>query len=972
MNITTLNVLGIKKDLVALGPQASYSVDFFPSNGLLRICGNKIGAHPFVADTINEPPTSNNGRFEVSAIHDTIDLVSVATSTGTTDDAEVVRPELFPRISVSGAVGISRDPLSTSQPSLPNPPRSTFMLRRPFDNGSASVGDDLVIGPTFPLEPPIPPIFIEKIEAEIFREGHNVPFLTKDQMNGFRNRDSDSFRLVISDVPLRRLGNAPEKWTVKFTNISDQNISFNPRILYSKKIRVESTDISLAFLNTPVNQMINTLDLNIKIDGNNFTIGMNDEVLKKNIPFLPSQQPIPGVPDTSLIGFHDISSTLVDFSVDSIARAGEPGLFPTIVAKIEFEENGHEINIKYLPDLNLTGLSLDLEVSMSSVVHDDRITFDHFYKKNHVLIGDFDRTPKLNLEILAKTELEFTKGSKKIIRIVTFTVAFVAGTLIAGPIVGLVVGLFADETLDDFIDGFEKTINDALKKFLVANQSTLSKYFEIGFEKLVNKDLEFFGIHADANSWEVLLGPSVEEFQSPTPAMLGLGTSNITEPVDGPQLDSDLDNLNNIDHIVFLMLENRSYDHILGHLSLPAYGNNNSYEGLTGRERNAIKNLTPDAWPNPMPNINYAPGPNHGHDQVMEQISDGHMSGFANQHRNQIANSSRPFFDARTIMNFHTPSQLPTYDKLVEEFTVATRWFSSFPGGTWPNRFCAITGSTPILRNEDLKRDDFGYIEELTIFDLLNEGNVDWEFYEHDLTFLRFFNNYRLNENNILSFEDFPKNVVNGDLPSVMFIDPNFTHVPGGGVPNDDHPSLASTSMLNGQNLVASVVNGLKASNNWDSTLLVVTYDEHGGFYDHMAPPGSGQSEFSNVAKVHPLAPSMMGVRVPAFIVSPWAERGGAINRVFDHTSILKTILARFLPEKQGSLGARVAQAAHLGGALTREAPRIFARDLKIAPVRNESRKEVLDEGDFHSHINSMASPIHLSEERIRRKFFDS
>lgn len=928
MNVETMHVLGVKRDLIALGPNATYEVSFTPSNGLLRIYGNEIGAHPFVADTINEP------------------LV----------DEPQPNPIFEPMLSASNSINLVAS--STTNLDLINTPDNenvVFLSRSPFDNGIIPSFGDPIIEEVLP-----------KIDVEIFREGYNSPYLSKEEMNGFRRNNTSNFRLNITDIRRRRLGVSPERWVIKFTNISNMNISFNPRILYTRAIRVESTILSLDFLRRPINQILNALELKIILDGDDFRIDTADEVLKENFGFISSAHSIPGVSDTSIVGLHDIRSTLIEFNVNSKAISGKPGVYPEIELKMYFEEDSDEISIKYLPDLNLTEMFITFKLSMSSTPHTDRESNDTFNQQGHKFSGDFDRIPKLHLNIEAVTNLRFTSGSRDIIRVSSFVVGFALGTLIPGSITGIITGKFLSDTIDDFVEDFEKVINEQIQKFLKNNISQLTSYFELGFEKLVNRDLLFHGIIANENSWEVLLGPSVSEFQT-VRSVRPIGATATTNPIDGEQSDRDLEHLNKINHIVFLMLENRSYDHVLGHLSLPAYGNNPLYKGLRGRERNSIKNLKPDAWPNPQPASNYAPGPSHGHMATMEQIADGSMSGFANQHRDQIRRSSRPYFDARTIMNFHTPGQLCVYDMLIEEYTVATQWFSSFPGGTWPNRFCVMTGSTPILENSDLETDDFGYLKDLTIFDLLNEANIDWRFYEHDLTFLRFFNNFRLNSNNIKPFLDFKTDVTNRNLPPVMFIDPSFSHVPGGGAPNDDHPSFASTSMQNGQALVKDVITGLKASNSWNDTLLVVTYDEHGGFYDHMPPPGSSVSNLNNVAKVHPSAPNMMGVRVPAFIVSPRAEKGGVIDRVFDHTSILKTILARFIPEKQNRLGPRVAQAAHLGGAVSRD-PRIFAPDFPVVALSNLRRNGKIEKGDFHSHISTMASPVHLSKERIRRK----
>ena len=168
-----------------------------------------------------------------------------------------------------------------------------------------------------------------------------------------------------------------------------------------------------------------------------------------------------------------------------------------------------------------------------------------------------------------------------------------------------------------------------------------------------------------------------------------------------------------------------------------------------------------------------------------------------------------------------------------------------------------------------------------------------------------------------------------GTLRQVSWIDPAFTNFNPLGFPvNDDHPMA---DIKDGQDLVLAVYDALAASPQWDRSLLVIVYDENGGFYDHVPPPQAADDE-----------PGMFGsygVRVPAIIVSPWIEPRTVSHTVFDHTSIIKTILLRFCPgalrraavrpERRRQAGPgpqypgmRVAQASHLGELLTRATPR--------------------------------------------------
>jgi phospholipase C len=173
----------------------------------------------------------------------------------------------------------------------------------------------------------------------------------------------------------------------------------------------------------------------------------------------------------------------------------------------------------------------------------------------------------------------------------------------------------------------------------------------------------------------------------------------------------------------------------------------------------------------------------------------------------------------------------------------------------------------------------------------------------------------------------FLEDAARGTLPSVSWIDPNWGNFnPFGFQQNDDHPPA---DIKDGQDLVLAVYHAVATGPQWDKTLLVIFYDEHGGFFDHVPPPEAADDD--------PQTFGRYGVRVPALIVSPWIEPGSVSHTLFDHTSIIKTILLRFCPasmdEQQPAAarparlgpqypGLRVAQASHLGELLTRTTPR--------------------------------------------------
>jgi len=377
--------------------------------------------------------------------------------------------------------------------------------------------------------------------------------------------------------------------------------------------------------------------------------------------------------------------------------------------------------------------------------------------------------------------------------------------------------------------------------------------------------------------------------------------------------------LANIDHIVVVMMENRSFDHMLGYLG----HQRPDVEGLQEADLNQpTKTNTFEGKvhrPFLLPDTRFEVSPCHNYDCVAVQIDgvDGSapMGGFVAEFAARAAKTQAEYgvdIEAGDIMGFHDGAQVPVYDALAREFLVCDHWFCSHPGGTFPNRFYATTGrlnrdagGQPELHNTDPLQPSVS----TSIFDHLSDRGVSWRYFEHGYGFLRLFDRYRFDDTNVIGIDDpergFFASARAGTLPSVTYIDPDFIEVPPG---NDDH---APADVGAGQQLIGRIVNALMAGPQWRKTLLVVTYDEHGGFYDHVEPPAA--APVSGVGRY--------GVRVPALVVSPWVNRGAVAKDVFDHTSILKTICRRFLSANPPDMGERVAQAGDLSQVL-RASPR--------------------------------------------------
>jgi phospholipase C len=451
-----------------------------------------------------------------------------------------------------------------------------------------------------------------------------------------------------------------------------------------------------------------------------------------------------------------------------------------------------------------------------------------------------------------------------------------------------------------------------------------------------------------------------------------------------------LEHREQIEHIVVLMLENRSFDHMLGYLSLPA--------GQGGSDRVEVDGLSvsrDDA--NLYNGIVYPPfplgdrvefrdpdgfdrGPDHSAYGIDQQLRDGN-GGFV---CNYAAPRARdfPVKDLKLPMGYYTGAELYAYDFLARNFCVSDRWFCSTPGATMPNRLYAATGRCARSRNASVPP-----VYSLpSIVRHLDAAGCDWAWFAHapfaslwtlDLAWavtnrgrawhhLHPFDSHtkQLNhglylhlleraaitglhwvERRLREFmrphdelleirptlaagvrhggETFASLAESDNLPQVSFIDPLFVDVGPAldkrqsAATNDDHPP---SNVLLGQNLVRDTVRPLVESDAWPNTLLIVTYDEHGGFHDHVMPPDDVPDEDID-PQFHRLGP-----RVPTFVVSPRVAKGSVAparssssdippDHFYDHTSILKTVLARFCLDRDGAIpdmGERVNQARHV------------------------------------------------------------
>jgi phospholipase C len=359
--------------------------------------------------------------------------------------------------------------------------------------------------------------------------------------------------------------------------------------------------------------------------------------------------------------------------------------------------------------------------------------------------------------------------------------------------------------------------------------------------------------------------------------------------------------LDNLKHIVVLMMENRSFDHMLG--SLKAV--NPQIDGITAADLysnpdtngNAVK---PQALAQFQAQLQ--PDPDHHFPAVDLQIFGGdpnrvaNMQGFVKSYFNQ----QRDVGHSQKIMYYFAQNQLPVLTTLALEFAVFNRWFASIPGPTICNRAFAHYGTS--FGRVDM---NLLYVNEpfQSIYSRLINATPKHtsKLYYYDTTSSTMeITNLLQNQPELFgTYDQFLDDCSHGDLPDYSFIEPNYSdHAGDSGeeVANDQHPDH---NVQSGELFIASIYKAVKDSPLWPNTALLVVYDEHGGIYDHVVPPACTPDQFTASANDTgtgmPFAFDRLGVRVPAILISPWIPAGTVVNRVFDHASIPATITKFFL-----------------------------------------------------------------------------
>jgi len=367
--------------------------------------------------------------------------------------------------------------------------------------------------------------------------------------------------------------------------------------------------------------------------------------------------------------------------------------------------------------------------------------------------------------------------------------------------------------------------------------------------------------------------------------------------------------LQNLKHIVVLMMENRSFDHMLGALK----ATDPLIDGLTGNESNPdLNGAEVKVKPEALFQSQLDPDPDHHFPGVDLQIFGGdtsdtrtaNMQGFVKSYFQQRRDAKH----AAKIMYYFTPDKLPVLTTLAQEFAVFNGWFSSIPGPTICNRAFAHYGTSFGKVGMDLF-----YVKEpfQSIYDRLvtatPKRTSKLYYFDQASSTMEIVNLLQHQSELFGTYDQFIADCNSGNLPQYSFVEPNYNDHDGDAgaiIASDQHPDH---HVQEGERFIASVYNAIRDNPDlWKSTALLVVYDEHGGIYDHVPPPKCMPDGFvaspNDTGTGKEFRFDRLGVRVPAILISLWVLNGTVVKgageaggRIFEHASIPATVTDFFL-----------------------------------------------------------------------------
>lgn len=483
-----------------------------------------------------------------------------------------------------------------------------------------------------------------------------------------------------------------------------------------------------------------------------------------------------------------------------------------------------------------------------------------------------------------------------------------------------------------------------------------------------------------------------------------------------------------IEHVVFLMLENRSFDNLLGwlyqgedrpkHIIAAPHKKDEPFHGLKpdtyfnhhpkDHARHYVKQgashynspRTDPHEPHQHVNIqlfdlpeNSTGQPEHGKPATMG----GFLKDYYYSHTGPLAPAcdepdpvgflakhlSKPmtYEPSLEIMEAFTPQQLPVINGLAKAYAVSDQWFSSVPTQTMANRAFSVCGTSLAPLNDELTElvDNHGLVFGLvpgryharTIWQTLSDNGYkkpsDWMIYYHSVEVTKFCltqNAFKIPDHHehVAPIEHFFKAAKHGRLPSFSYLEPAWYDVlPPYTNGNSYHPP---SNVLPGEVFLKKLYDALTHNpDQWRKTLLIITFDEHGGTYDHVPPPWGAVPPWGFGKPPHALEENFgfdrFGVRVPTLLISPWIDEATVFRSTtdmpYDHTSLIATILKwKGIPKESWNMGERVNHAPTFEGVLTRSTPRADHPKIEM------SADELAHLAAFEAREHHLITPMHL------------
>jgi phospholipase C len=436
----------------------------------------------------------------------------------------------------------------------------------------------------------------------------------------------------------------------------------------------------------------------------------------------------------------------------------------------------------------------------------------------------------------------------------------------------------------------------------------------------------------------------------------------------------NIDLAGRFDHVVVLMFENRSFDNVLGYLYSPTDGN--AIDGVVGRKLSnpipsdfasegqtevAVQKASSMDTPDP------DPGEEHPHtntqmfstvspsenrfkrvrdmsspfnapsDDSAEPTMNGFVADYINTFTAEMGARPKLADFSQILACYDTAAQLPVLNALARGFACFDRWFCEVPSETYCNRsfFHAGSSSGYVLNGPPGKFATGNTAE--TIFERLQAHGKTWKVYIdprqllpataliHASNLVNFFGDH------FSTIFDFYFDAAAGNLPDYSFIEPNMLHPhtdmhpPGFGRLRHELRVRPANSMLGGEQLLANVYNAVRTSptegkSNWANTLLLITFDEHGGTYDHVPPPRVPPPSPATGREEEGFKFDRSGVRIPTLAISAWVDPGRVVHEEFRSTSMIRTLIQHW------NLGAPLTRrdeaAADIAPILDRSSPR--------------------------------------------------